>query len=42
MSEANKTTRFFAFTGNLPLTSYHCLFAFYTSRALSASLTGVF
>ena len=42
MTEANKTTRFFAFTDTLPLTPYHCLFAFYTSHALSACLNSIF
>jgi hypothetical protein len=42
MTEANKTPWVFAFTDHFPLTPYHCLFAFYTSRALSASLTSIF
>jgi hypothetical protein len=42
MSEATEPARIFAFTDPLPLTPYHCLFAFTTSHALSASLTCIF
>jgi hypothetical protein len=40
MTEANKTTRFFAFTYHLQLTTV--FFAFNTSHALSACLTYIF
>jgi hypothetical protein len=42
MTDATATSRTFAFTDHLPLTPYHCLFAFRTFRALSACLTGIF
>jgi hypothetical protein len=42
MTGATATSRTFAFTDHLPLTPYHCLFAFTTSLALSASLTDIF
>jgi hypothetical protein len=41
MTDATATNRTFAFTDHLPLTTYHCLFAFDTSHALSASLTSI-
>jgi hypothetical protein len=42
MSEADATSRVFAFTDHVPLTPYRCLFAFYTPLALSESLTCMF
>ena len=42
MNDATELARIFAFTDHLPRTLYHCLFAFTTSRALSASLTCIF
>jgi hypothetical protein len=42
MIAATATNRTFAFTDHLPLTTYHCLFAFTTSHALSVCLTFIF
>jgi hypothetical protein len=42
MTEATEPARIFAFTDHLPLTPYHCLFAFTPSHALRASLNSLF